>query len=113
MLASENNSKPYKLKNYKQTTSNHCRHHNDQQKAIQDKIDSFIKNNTQSLPTFPSSSGKWVYKKKCKPTNNILQFKARYIVKGYSQCKSIDYNETFASIIKPISYKAIFAVCIS
>ena len=31
------------------------------------------------------------------------------MVKGFIQTYDIDYNETFASVIKPQSYKAIFA----
>ena len=31
-------------------------------------------------------------------------------MKGYKQQQSINYNETFASIVKPISYKALFAI---
>jgi hypothetical protein len=54
--------------------------------------------------------GKWVYKIKRGPTGDILRHKARWVVKGYAQIDGIDYNETFASVVKPMSYKALFAV---
>ena len=56
MLASRNNSKPYKPKRYKQPISDHYRHHKNWQKAIQDKIDFFTKNNTWFLSILPNDS---------------------------------------------------------
>jgi hypothetical protein len=32
------------------------------------------------------------------------------VVRGFEQQEGIDYNETFASVVKPMSYKAMFAV---
>jgi hypothetical protein len=32
------------------------------------------------------------------------------VVKGYKQQKGLDYNKTFAAVVKPISYKALFAI---
>jgi hypothetical protein len=31
-------------------------------------------------------------------------------VKGFEQREGIDFNETFASVVKPMSYKMIFAI---
>lgn len=31
-------------------------------------------------------------------------------MRGFIQEEGIDYNKTFASVIKPISYKALFAI---
>lgn len=36
-------------------------------------------------------------------------YKARWVVKGYEQQAGVDFNETFASVVKPMSYKALFA----
>ncbi|KAG6998837.1 Retrovirus-related Pol polyprotein from transposon TNT [Fusarium oxysporum f. sp. conglutinans] len=32
------------------------------------------------------------------------------MVRGFEQQEGIDYNETFASVVKPMTYKAIFAI---
>jgi Reverse transcriptase (RNA-dependent DNA polymerase) len=32
------------------------------------------------------------------------------VVRGFKQREGLDFHETFASVVKPISYKAIFAL---
>ena len=40
-----------------------------------------------------------------------MRYKARWVVQSFEQEKSNNYNETLASVVKPMSYKAIFAFC--
>lgn len=47
---------------------------------------------------------------KHKLIDEILHFKAQLVVKNYSQQEDINYNKTYASTIKDISYKTIFAL---
>ena len=54
--------------------------------------------------------GKWVYRVKRGPQGEILRYKARWVVRGFQQREGIDYAENFASVVKPMSYKAIFAL---
>ena len=56
---------------------------------------------------------KWVYKIKRGPQGEVARYKARWIVRGFEQREGIDFNETFASVVKPISYKTIFALTIA
>ena len=51
-----------------------------------------------------------MYKYKRGANGRVLRHKARWVVKGYEQLLKIDYNDTFASVVKPISYKALFAI---
>ena len=53
---------------------------------------------------------RWLFKIK-KDDNNIpVRFKARLVAKGYSQIYGIDYNETFAPVVKLQSLRAIMAI---
>ena len=38
----------------------------------------------------------------------VTRYKARWVIRGFEQQKSRDYHNTFVSVIKLISYKAIF-----
>ncbi|KAA6410851.1 MAG: Retrovirus-related Pol poly from transposon TNT 1-94 [Lasallia pustulata] len=58
-------------------------------------------------PPSPSKKvlkGKWVYKEKELPMGAI-KHKARWVVKGYEQIKGINYDETFASVVKTATVK--------
>jgi hypothetical protein len=82
--------------------------------ACKDEIDSLLQNKTWKLVQPPAThkilEGKWVYKYKRGADGSILRRKARWVVKGYEQTSGVDYNETFASVVKPMSYKALFAM---
>jgi hypothetical protein len=54
--------------------------------------------------------GKWVFKIKRGPNGLIQKYKARWVVRGFEQEQGSDYTDTFASVVKPMSYKAIFAI---
>ena len=76
---------------------------------------SFLDNKTWTLAKPPEAGrkvlrGKWVYKLKRGPNGEIVRWKARWVVCGFEQQEGIDYNETFASVVKPMSYKAMFAI---
>lgn len=84
------------------------------QAAIQDEYDSLVENGTWTTQAVPGHrqalSGKWVFKIKRGHAGQILRYKARWVVRGFEQREGIDYTETFASVVKPMSYKAIFAI---
>ena len=44
------------------------------------------------------------------PAEEVTRYKARWVVRGFEQQEGRDYHDTFASVVKPMSYKAIFAL---
>ena len=43
---------------------------------------------------------KWVFKIKYNPNEIIDRYKARLVAKGFTQVKSIDFDKTFAPIMR-------------
>ena len=54
--------------------------------------------------------GKWVYKLKRGLGGEVTRYKARWVVRGFEQRYGIDFNKTFAAVVKPMTYKALFAI---
>lgn len=103
---------PYEPKSWKDAMS-----HNGRERWLQaanDEMDLLVSNGTWSLIDPPASrnvlKGRWVFKYKRGPSGDVVRYKARWVVKGYEQQRGIDYDETFASVVKPMSYKALFAI---
>jgi hypothetical protein len=51
-----------------------------------------------------------VFKIKKGKDGEVLRYKARWVVKGYLQQYSVDYNQTFAAVVKPIAFRALFVI---
>ena len=67
--------------------------------AMEEEMNSLTDNNTITLSDLPEGKnavgGRWVYTIK-ESSTGAKTFKARYVAKGYSQVRGIDFQETFA-----------------
>jgi hypothetical protein len=59
------------------------------------------KNNTWDFVPRPSGAnivtGKWVYRYKFRSNGSLEWYKARWVLRGFTQCPGIDFDETFQS----------------
>lgn len=82
--------------------------------AMSVEYSSLMENETWSLVDSPNGrkviSGRWVFKLKKDREGKILKYKARWVVHGYKQQEGLDYVDTFATVVKPVSYKALFGI---
>ena len=72
--------------------------------AMNEEMKSLQRNATWEvvdLPTGKKHVGcRWIFSVKYKADGDIERFKARLVVKGYSQTYGINYTETFAPVAK-------------
>src|SRR5665213_3374868 len=90
------------------------------QQAIESELKSLKDNDTWSIiPHHLVPDGrqligcKWVFKRKLNSDGSIARYKARLVAKGYAQQFGIDYDETYASVAKFTSIRALIAITAS
>ncbi|KAL4385642.1 hypothetical protein GQ457_15G013260 [Hibiscus cannabinus] len=84
------------------------------QQAMENEMSMIKKNQTWELVDRPNDRKvigvKWVYKIKLNHDGSISMYKARLVVKGYSQQAAIDYGDTFAPITRLDNVKTLIAL---
>ena len=112
LLASATSTEPYEPRTIREARQDYA--WLKWQQAMKEEHDQLLTNDTWELVQPPKGrhvlSGKWVYKLKRGAHGEILRYKARWVVRGFEQREGIDFNETFATVVKPMSYKALFAL---
>jgi hypothetical protein len=73
-------------------------------KSMNKELDQIEKNDTWELVPRPTNKNvigsKWIYKKKMNEQGNIVRNKPRLVFKGYAQIEGIDFDETFAPVVR-------------
>lgn len=71
---------------------------------MQLEFDALLGNATWELVPRPPGahvvSGKWVFRHKFKEDSNFDRYKARWVVRGFTQRAGIDYGETYYPVVK-------------
>ncbi len=80
---------------------------------MQEEYNSLMANNTWTLVPLPIGrkliSYNWVFKIKQGANGEVERYKARLVVRGFTQTYGVDHNKTFAPITKFTSICCIFA----
>ncbi|RVW56871.1 Retrovirus-related Pol polyprotein from transposon TNT 1-94 [Vitis vinifera] len=82
--------------------------------AMEEELKSMKDNEVWDLVELPKGIKtircKWIFKTKHDSKGNVERYKARLVVKGYTQKEGIDYKETFSPISKKDSLRIVMAL---
>ena len=82
--------------------------------AVNNVIESVLSNHTWESADLPPGNkplgSKWIFKRKTKPDGTIDKYKARVVVKGYTQKKGLDYFDTYSPVTRITSIRILIAL---
>lgn len=84
--------------------------------AMKEEYDSLMQNGTWKLTRLPEGrkplKNKWIFKIKYRQDGSIERYKARLVIKGYSQIYGIDYDQTYAPVVRYASIRYLLAMAV-
>jgi hypothetical protein len=85
--------------------------------AMEEEYETLMSNGTWELVPQPRGSnvvtGKWVFTHKFLSDETFNRYKAHWILRGFTQCPGVDYDETFSSVVKPVTVCTVLTLAAS
>jgi histone deacetylase 1/2 len=86
-------------------------------RAMQDEYNALLRNDTWCLVPRPQGarviSGKWILKNKLHPDGLLERRKARWVLRGDTQRPGVDFDQTFSSVVKPVTIRIVLTLAAS
>jgi hypothetical protein len=84
---------------------------------MQDEYKALMSNRPWDLVPRPPGAnivtGKWLFCHKFKADGTLDRYKARWVVRGFTQRPSMDFSETFSPVVKSAMVRAVLAIAAS
>ena len=101
--------------------TNECRQRNDWPKwreAMQTELHSLIKRDVfgpivQTPASIKPVGNKWVFVRQRNDNNDIIKYKTRLVVQGFSQRPVIDYEETYSPVMDAITFRFLTSLAVT
>uniref|UniRef100_A0A8R7UV17 Reverse transcriptase Ty1/copia-type domain-containing protein n=1 Tax=Triticum urartu TaxID=4572 RepID=A0A8R7UV17_TRIUA len=58
-------------------------------------------------------SGKWIFRHKLKQDGSLDRYKARWVLRGFTQRAGVDYGETFSPVVKPATLRTVLSLAVA
>jgi hypothetical protein len=85
--------------------------------AMEDEYGALMSNGTWELVSRPRDSniitGKWIFTHKLRADGSFDRYKARWVLRGFTQRPDVDYDETFSPVVKPATVRTVLSIAVS
>jgi hypothetical protein len=58
-------------------------------------------------------TGKWIFRHKLHPDGSLARYKARWVLRGFTQKEGVDYGETFSPVVKPATIRTVLSLAVT
>jgi hypothetical protein len=73
-----------------------------------------MRNDTWSLVSRPAGvnvvTGKWIFRHKFHPDGSLARYKARWVLRDFTQQHGVDYGETFSPVVKLATIRLVLSI---
>jgi hypothetical protein len=84
---------------------------------MEDEYAALLQNHTWDLVPRPHGAnivtGKWIFKHKFNVDGSLERYKARWVLRGFTQRPGIDFGETFSPVMKPATVRIVLSLAVS
>lgn len=82
--------------------------------AMQEEYKALMVNQTWKLVPRPPGAniviGKWLFRHKFRADGTLERYKARWVVRGFSQRPGVDFDETFSPVVKSATIRVVLTI---
>lgn len=85
--------------------------------AMEEEYNALLANRTWDLVPRPPGvnvvTGKWISRHKFQADGSLDRYKARWVLRGFTQRPGIDFDETFSPVVKPATVRTVLSLAVS
>jgi hypothetical protein len=85
--------------------------------AMEDEYGALMSNGIWELVFRPRGSnvvtGKWIFTHKLRVNGSFDRYKARWVLRGFTQRPGVDYDATFSPVVKPATVRTVLSIAVS
>jgi hypothetical protein len=83
--------------------------------AAQKELNNHETRKTFTLVRLPANrkilTGKWIFKRKRNENGEIIEYKARWVLRGFEQQEGTDYENTYAAVVRNETTRLLLSLC--